>query len=151
MCFGGFCDRVAKFESGAAQVLSCFQSEWNCAIPKPLQDYINSRELDKELRLTALLAWVKLHTPLGNHWAQWFSSLPAMENVPILSTASEEELQMFRDYAPHFESCAKRARYRADTAWTSAMALAPHIWLNLRNLVPGTVAPASYPIGVVLS
>lgn len=141
-------------ECFTTQVLASLQSQWKFSLPKPLTDFVNCCSLATELRLASLLAWMRLHAPgsdkKDDHWAQWFSCLPTMDQVPLLSTASEAELQILDSYAPHMGIRARTARVQAAHMWSSAVTTAPHIWLALHNLFPGTNAPISFPLGVAL-
>jgi hypothetical protein len=133
------------------QVLASLQSKWQLALPKPLLNYIDNRLLDSELRLAAMLAWMQLHVPPAsthNHWVQWFSHLPSPEDGSFLSTASFLELQILDSYAPHLKARALKAKANSVEAWNAAVAAAPHIWLTLPKLAPGTTAPNSFPLGI---
>jgi hypothetical protein len=134
------------------QVLASLQSQWQLPLPKPLLDYVDSRSLDKELRLAAMLAWMKLHVApvrTHDHWAQWFSDLPRLEDVPLLSTTSALESQILESYAPHLRARTLRAKAHRVKAWGSAVATSPHIWLALPKLAPNTTAPNSFPQGTI--
>lgn len=120
----------------------------NDSLPSPLQDYVFSRLLDKELRLAAMLAWMRLHGSNIDYWAQWFSCLPSIEDVPLLSMSSTAERQILDSHVPHLGARAHEATVGRTQAWVAAVANTPHIWLALPELTPGKTAPTSFPHGV---
>ena len=133
--------------AGLLQVLDTLQSRWQFSLPKPLLDYVH-RLFDKEPRLASLLAWMKLHAARTHaHWQRWFSSLPDIQDVPILCTATAAEVELLSSHTPALAARARRVKSHAAGMWATAAATAPHIWLALPRMEPGATAPISYPLG----